>query len=67
MNSLKPENVLRLPLQANLADNGIANEIADEIRRVFGSWRHEDIKNWVYVTSNGVEGHGESRFPLLPH
>jgi len=51
------ENIIRLDgIVASTADN----EIGDEIRRSYGKLRKEDFKNWIYITSRGVEKNKES-------
>ncbi len=44
----------------NIANNDAANEIVDQIRRVFGTARKEGRDDWIYVTSKGTERHGDN-------
>jgi len=57
IDQLPREHIIKLPAYPNLGDAEVANEVADEIRRLFGASRKEDRQNWVYVTSQGAEGH----------
>lgn len=50
MDKLGSENSVKIPMEENLSDNFVANEVVDVIRRMFGAYRMEDQQNWIYVT-----------------
>jgi len=57
LQTILEENIIKLDgIAASTADN----EIGDEIRRSYGKLRKEDFKNWMYITSRGIEKNGES-------
>lgn len=49
MNLLPEQNILKISSLPNFNDNNVANEIADEIRRIFGYSRKEDRSNWNVI------------------
>eukprot|EP01117_Protostelium_nocturnum_P008576 TRINITY_DN307_c0_g1_i2.p1 TRINITY_DN307_c0_g1~~TRINITY_DN307_c0_g1_i2.p1 ORF type:complete len:515 (+),score=130.17 TRINITY_DN307_c0_g1_i2:238-1782(+) len=59
---VKEGNSKNLPFDGereNIGESTISNAIADDVRRLYGSFLGQDRASWTYVTSRGIEKHDD--------